>query len=84
MADADVIIVERDRLGRPSRVERYEAGEPLPDWLDDRLARETQVQDPRQEVKTAEALGGPWYRLPSGEKVRGKDAVRDAGCEVPE
>lgn len=81
MADADVIIVERDPLGRPSRVERHEAGEPLPGWLDDRLTRETQVQDPRQEVK---ANGAGWYELPDGSVVRGKDAVRDAGYEVPE
>jgi hypothetical protein len=81
MADTDVIVVERDPLGRPSRVERYGAGDALPEWLDDRLQRETQASDPRGEVK---ANGSGWYTLPGGETVRGKDAVREAGYEVPE
>ena len=81
MADTEVIVVERDVIGRPGRVERYGPGEPLPAWLDDRLGRETQVQDPRQEVK---AKGSGWYELPTGETVRGREAVREAGYEVPE
>jgi hypothetical protein len=79
MADETVLIVERDVLGRPGRVERYGPGEPLPEWARQAVKRETQVQDPRDEVKHA---GGPWYELPDGEKVRGKDAVREAGFEI--
>lgn len=77
MTDKEVIIVNRDVMGRPGRVERYGPGEPVPDWVRSEL--ETQVSDPREEVKHA---GGPWYQLPNGEKVRGKDAVREAGYSI--
>jgi len=77
MSDRTVVVVERDRIGRLARVETHEPGDPLPDWLEQQMpSRERQVQDPREEVKHK---GGPWYELPNGEKVRGKDAVREAG-----
>lgn len=77
----EVVVVERDYLGRPSDTEVYSEGDPKPDWLEERLpGRETQAGDPRDEVKHK---GGPWYELPSGETVRGKEAVREAGFEVP-
>lgn len=86
MADR-VIVRDRDVLGRPVRTEIYGPGDPKPDWAQEMLAeRETQVSDPRDEAKgqsgEVEHLGGPWYLLPDGEKVRGKDAVREAGFEV--
>jgi len=86
MADR-VIIRREDALGRPRDTTVYSEGDPLPDWAEETLAgRETQVSDPRDEVKevsgdVAEHLGSGWYLLPTGEKVRGKDAVREAGYE---
>jgi len=82
---ADRVIVRReDVLGRPRDTTVYSEGDPLPDWAEEALeGRETQVSDPRDEVKattqTAEHLGSGWYQLPTGEKVRGKDAVREQG-----
>lgn len=81
---AEIIVVERDYLGRPSDAEVYSEGDPKPDWLEERLPnRETQVQDQREEVKsTATHQGSGWYLLPNGETVRGKEAVRDQGFEI--
>jgi len=94
MADAAIIVIERDWLGRRVRTETFAPGDPTPAWVSDALPdRETQVSDPREEVKategpvaegkTAEHQGAGWYELPGGETVRGKDAVREAGYEVP-
>lgn len=76
----EVVVVERDYLGRPSEAETYREGDPKPDWLEERLPnRETQAQDQREEVKHQ---GSGWYLLPNGETVRGKDAVRAAGYSI--
>jgi len=78
---AEIIVVERDYLGRPRDTEVYSEGDPKPDWLEERLPnREVQAKDPRGEVKHQ---GSGWYLLPSGETVRGQDSVREAGYEVP-
>jgi len=83
MADMTVVIVERDRLGRPVQTETFAPGDPLPEWAEEHLSsREVQARDPREQTKTVEYCGGPWYKLPTGEKVRGKDAVREAGFEI--
>jgi hypothetical protein len=83
MAETMVVIVERDRLGRPVQTETFAPGDPLPEWAEEHVPeREVQARDPREETKTAEYCGGPWYKLPTGEKVRGKDAVREAGYAV--
>jgi hypothetical protein len=78
----DTIIIRReDRLGRPARVDVYGPGDPLPEWADDLLAgRETRALDRREEVKHC---GGPWYKLPGGEKVRGREAVYERGYKPP-
>lgn len=82
MADPLVIVRREDALGRPTRTVTYGPGDPKPDWVTEALPdRETQVIDEREEVKH---LGGGWYQLPGGEKVRGKEAVRDAGYDVGE
>jgi len=78
---ATVIIRREDRLGRPVHTETYGPGDALPEWAQDYLSgRETQVLDPREEVKHC---GGPWYKLPSGEKVRGREAVYERGYKPP-
>jgi|APHM01.1.fsa_nt_gi hypothetical protein len=80
MTDSTVIVVERDRIGRPVQAETFEPGDPLPAWVEEKVPRrETQTQDPREEVKHQ---GSGWYLLPSGETVRGKDAVREAGFNL--
>jgi hypothetical protein len=82
MSDRTVVVVEQDRIGRLVHVETHEPGDPLPDWLEERVSgREVQAKDPRSEVKDK---GAGWYDLPDGRTVRGEDAVRDAGYEVPE
>jgi len=86
---ADVIVIREDVLRRPQTVEFYPEGAALPDDIDRRIQREKQVLDQRTETKAqpaqhkAKKIGGPWYQLPTGEKVKGKAAVRDAGYEVP-
>lgn len=89
MADAEellMVVVDRDASRRVRSVETYGPGVAPPDHLADFLPahlrkREVQAQDPRAEVK---AKGSGWYELPDGRTVRGQDAVRDAGYEVPE
>jgi hypothetical protein len=79
---AEIIVVERDYLGRPSGTEMYSEGDPKPDWLEERLpGRETQAQDEREETKAVHQ-GSGWYLLPNGDTVRGKQAVRDQGFEI--
>lgn len=76
-----VLVRREDRLGRPVHTETYGPGEALPEWAEEALAgRETQVSDPREEVKHC---GGPWYKLPTGEKVRGKEKVKSRGFKPP-
>jgi hypothetical protein len=92
-----MVVVNRDRAGRVSDVDVYEAGTPPPDWVADYLphevrTRSVQTKDPRTEVKAESSeeepvvkhTGGGWYELPSGAKVQGQDAVREAGFKVPE
>jgi len=83
MSDRTVIVVERDWMGRPARRETYGPGETLPEWVEDQVQTdprdEVHTSDPRDEVKH---VGGPWYELPTGEKVRGKEAVREQGYNV--
>ncbi len=100
MADARevlMVVVDRDAARRVRSVEVYGPGEAPPNHLADFLPhevrmREVQTKDPRDEAKSedeaetegVEALGAGWYRLPDGEKVRGKDAVREAGYQIDE
>lgn len=87
MADATetlMVIVDRDAMRRVRSVEVYRPGEAPPDEIADYLphevrTRETQTQEPRDEVKHT---GAGWYDLPDGSTVRGKDAVRDAGYDI--
>ena len=76
---AEVIVIREDVMRRPQTVEYYPEGAALPSDLDRRIQRERKVLDQREAVK----IGGPWYQLPTGEKVKGKKAVREAGYEVP-
>jgi len=73
---AEVIVIREDWLGRPRSVDRYEEGAQLPETI----AREVKVQDRREEVTHQ---GNGWYTLPTGETVRGKQAVKNAGYELP-
>ena len=87
MADATetlMVVVDRDAMRRVRSVDVYRPGEAPPDEIADYLPhevrlRETQTSDPRGEVKHT---GAGWYELPTGETVRGKDAVRERGFEV--
>jgi len=89
MADAEdiiMVVVDRDAARRVRGVETYAPGVSPPDHIADFLpahlrGREVQAKDPRSEVKDK---GAGWYDLPDGRTVRGEDAVRDAGYEVPE
>ena len=91
MADATetlMVVVDRDAMRRVRSVDIYRPGEAPPDEIADYLPhevrlRETQTKDPRDEVKTSEVKhkGAGYYKLPNGETVRGKDAVREAGFD---
>ena len=82
-----MVVVDRDAMRRVRSVDVYRPGEAPPDEIADYLPhevrlRETQTSDPRDEGKTAVHTGAGWYELPSGETVRGKDAVRERGFEI--